>query len=833
MDGTIDQITATQIGGWFKKTIAGETVTLKLLINGELIQKDPLLSEPMDHIHADGSAEVLRFVYDINETDHHMSSCEIEVLGFNDHPLAPSPLKFDPRQPALKKSWAVTDIDNGVRQIIENTHTAADLQGKLALLASWFGYAVDRASALTNLEAQHKDTIRNFLENSGNLGGTLGHLMGLIQTRYPTIRFKNHTDPSVSIIIPVHNKFDLTYNCLKSISDHPGNSTFEIIIVDDLSSDETLLSSLVFSGAVRIVRNPQNYGFVGSCNAGAEVARGTHLFFLNNDTLMRDNNWLDSLLETSLKVDNAGIVGSRLLFADGKLQECGGIIWRDGSGWNWGRGGDPNDWRYRYRRDVDYVSGAALLIRKDLFESLDGFDSLYSPAYYEDTDLCFRVRAAGYRVIVQPASTIIHLEGQSAGTDTSRGMKRYQVVNARKFFTRWEGTLARHQPNAVDPQVAAERYVGKSVLFIDDSILTPDRDAGSNAALQHILSIQRLGYKVVFVPAHNMAEIPPYTQRLEAQGVECIFAPNFWSVEDFLRRDKREFELIYIHRFGNADKYINLCRSHRPAAAVVYNVADLHSLRDQRAASLKNDKAAIVPQGAVDSDRELDLIESADTAIVHSPYEKEFILAKRPAAKVEVVSWAVQTATEVVPFAERTGIAFVGGFNHMPNVDAVVWYLKSVHPIVRTLVPDLKFFIVGSHMPSDFRSLAIDGVEATGYVEDIDTFVSHLTLTVAPLRYGAGIKGKVLTSLAQGTPCVMSTVAAEGLNLPQLLREQVADDPKRMADHIANLVRSSSKWSDLCWEGIDFIEAEFSRAAVDTQMKAVEAGSLKSLNSRK
>src|SRR5262249_30187437 len=146
------------------------------------------------------------------------------------------------------------------------------------------------------------------------------------------------------------------------------------------------------------------------------------------------------------EVPDAGIVGSKLLFADGKLQEAGGIVWRMGDAWNWGRGADPGEPRFCFLRDVDYVSAAALMIPKDLFTELGGFDQHFAPAYYEDTDLCFRVTRSGRRVLFQPKSEVIHYEGISSGTDvTSRTAKRYQAINHRKFHERWRQRLAAHR----------------------------------------------------------------------------------------------------------------------------------------------------------------------------------------------------------------------------------------------------------------------------------------------------------------------------------------------------------------------------------------------------
>jgi GT2 family glycosyltransferase len=416
-------------------------------------------------------------------------------------------------------------------------------------------------------------------------------------------------------------------------------SSFEIIIVDDCSRDETLFAGFVFSGAVQIVRNQKNQGFVRSCNAGAAQARGKYLLFLNNDTLLRPK-WLDELVNTFDNVPNVGIVGSKLFFEDGTLQEVGGIIWRLGDGWNWGRQADSKDPRFCYLRDSDYVSGAALMLERELFERLKGFDEYYVPAYYEDADLCFRVRALGKRVVVQPASEVVHLEGVSAGKDVrGSGMKRYQLINHRKFYERWKEILATHRFNGEQPELEAERTVKRRAYFIDDTVPTPDQDAGSNAALQHMLALMRLGYKVTFLPADNMAQINPYTANLQKLGIECLYAPYYWSVEEVFRKARVKPDLVYLHRFVNASKYASLVRQHFPDCFTVYNVADLHFLRQQREIALVAGSLNGAPR--ISEEAELAAMRQVDSVVVHSSVEADMLRQRDPDLRAHTVLWTV------------------------------------------------------------------------------------------------------------------------------------------------------------------------------------------------
>lgn len=279
------------------------------------------------------------------------------------------------------------------------------------------------------------------------------------------LSFPIFASPIVSVIIPTYGKAWLTLQCLKSIVRHPPHVPYEVLVVDDASgeADVELLGRIP---GLRLEKNPTNLRFLRSCNRAAELTRGTYLFFLNNDTLVK-TGWLDTLLETFARFPNAGIVGSKLLFPNGTLQEAGGIIWNDGSGWNYGRTDDPAKPQYNYVRDADYISGCAIMIPKIIWDELGGFDDFFAPAYCEDSDLAFRVRAHGMKVLYCPFSEVIHLEGVSNGTDLGSGQKAYQVINAQKLLTRWQSVLTReHYPSGEKLLLARDGNRGRNVALI-------------------------------------------------------------------------------------------------------------------------------------------------------------------------------------------------------------------------------------------------------------------------------------------------------------------------------------------------------------------------------
>lgn len=707
---------------------------------------------------------------------------------------------------------------------VELAQAPEHLDDALRFLAAQMAQLLERQARLrpTEDEAQSRAAAAaaEMLDNLaapqwfGVVGQTLAQ-------RYPPVLLPPvQGRPEVSIIIPAFGKFQLSYQCIASIHAALPAASFEVILVDDASPDETLLAPLVFGGTVRVLRNPSNQGFVHSCNLGAQSARGRYLVFLNNDTLVQPG-WLDTLLKTFSTVNKLGVVGAKLLNADGSLQESGGLIWRLGDGANLGRGSHADEPRFNYLRDVDYVSGAVLMLPRELFQQLGGFDPEFAPGYYEDTDLCFRVRQAGYRVMVQPKAAVIHLEGQTSGRDVSgTGMKRFQAINHRKFVRRWASVLSQHRLSGEQPEREVERTVRRRALFIDDVTLTPDQDAGSNAALGHIRSLQRQGYKVSFIPADNMAHVPEYTARLQAMGVECLYAPFVRGVEEYLRGLAVPLDAVYLHRHSNATRYTALVRRFQPQARVVYNVADLHHLRMQREAELTHN-----PDLATAAQRmrqaELLAVQSADATIVHSQHELTVLRQSCPEAQVHVVPWSYALRPGRGGHGQRRGVIFVGGYRHRPNVDAAKWLVQEIMPLVWAQHPGLPVTLVGSHMPAEVLQLQSDKVQALGQVADLSPIYHQHLLAVAPLRWGAGLKGKVLEAFAHGTPCVMTDTAAEGVALSAYLHQTLVGlDAQRLADIIIELHHHPKDAGHIAQLGEEMIREFYSEAAVDAALSA-------------
>jgi GT2 family glycosyltransferase len=604
--------------------------------------------------------------------------------------------------------------------------------------------------------------------------------------------------PDVSVVIPVHGQLAYTLNCLHGLARHVSRYRMEIILVDDASKDDSGAVLPRLNG-IAYHRNEVNAGFVASCNTGAALARGRFIVLLNNDTRVVAG-WLDGLIDHFAAFPETGLAGSKLHYADGSLQEAGGIIWRDGTAQNYGRGDDPNRPDYSYARQVDYISGCSIALPASLWRALDGFDPWFGPAYCEDADLAFRVRAAGRQVWFQPQSRIVHYEGKTSGFDVSTGTKAYQVSNMKKLFLRWREVLASHRRRPEALYLERERNVMQRFLVVDVTAPTPDQDAGSVQTYLALQVIGALGYKAHFVAEDNWLFQPKYTTALQRLGVDCAYAPYDLDFASYMERHGWMFDVVMVYRAGVMEKCLPIIRAQAPQAAVLFHLADLHYLRLERTAALHDDND-MRDAAALMKTRELSLINEADCTITHSDVERDILAREAPAAKVAVWPLMSEFHGTAAAFDERRDICFLGGYGHPPNIDAVVWFLDEVFPLITAEAPRMRFIIAGAHPPEEITALASDQVIVTGKVPDLRDLFDPCRVFVCPLRVGAGVKGKIVSALSYGIPIVATSIGVEGSGLIDGTNVLVADSPADFAAATLRLYRDPDLWAQLSQAG--------------------------------
>ena len=626
-------------------------------------------------------------------------------------------------------------------------------------------------------------------------------------------------EPRVSIVIPVYNHAAHTLACLRALAAHPPQVACEILVVDDGSSDETVQWMPQVQGLRYEVR-AANGGFIEACNDGVARSRGDYVVLLNNDTVPQPG-WLDALLETFGTTPAAGLVGSQLLYPDGRLQESGGVVFSDGSAWSYGRFESPDDPRYSALRDADYCSGAALMLPRALWDQLGGLDTRYRPAYYEDTDLAFAVRAAGHRVLVQPASRVVHDEGTSNGTDTGSGIKAYQVRNRGVFAAKWAQVLADHPAPGSVPTPALLHRRQRQVLILDELVPQPDRDSGSLRQYNLIRMLLAEGAHVVFVPTrreHGGAA----TEALQKLGVEVWYAPYLEGVGTWLREHGPRFAVAMMVRHHVASECLPLLRRYAPQARRVFDTVDLHYLRERRGAELAGD-AGLLRNAERTRTRELAVMADSDVTVLVSDAERAQLRVDAPAVRVELISNLHEIAGAGASWSARRDLVFVGGFRHPPNVDAMQWFIGDVFARIRAQLPEVRFHCIGADVPPVVQALAArqPGVEIHGFVPVVTPYMDEVRIAVAPLRFGAGVKGKVNLSMAHGQPVVATTCAVEGMHLRDGDDVLIADDADAFAAAVVRLYRDEALWQRLSVAGLRNVQQHFSLDAAQATVRRV------------
>lgn len=613
--------------------------------------------------------------------------------------------------------------------------------------------------------------------------------------------------PLVSVIIPVYGKLDYTLACLRSLARQIPAATFEVIVVDDASPDDSVQTLQRIDG-LRVIRNTSNLGFVGSCNTGAAAARGEYLFFLNNDTQVTPN-WLDGLLSCFAQRADCGIAGSRLVYPDGRLQEAGGLVFADGTSWNVGRFEDRDAPAWRYRREVDYVSGAALMIRREVFARIGGFDTRYSPAYFEDTDLGFAVRQLGLRVYYEPTSTIIHCEGISAGTDLQSGMKRHQAINQSSFAEKWRDALLAQPPAGTALSRALTWRRRGHILVVDSMTPDPTRDSGSLRLSAMLELLDEQGWQVSFLPDDGRAT-EAEIQALGALGTEVLIRPWAANAAQWLQTHGRTLHAVMLCRHSVAGQYADLVRKHAPQARLLFDTVDLHFLRERRAAELSGN-VAMTRQAEASRRSELTLIGKVDVTFVVSPHEQALLAAELPSARVELLSNIHDVHGCHTAFSKRKDLVFIGGCGHPPNVDAIRWMAGEILPRLRQRHPDLLIHVLGDVSNAIRQELAMPGLELHGRVPDLSPWLETTLASLAPLRFGAGVKGKINMAMSYGVPVIATTIAAEGMCLTDGEDVLIANDATTFVQAVGRLQQDEELWTRLSLSGQDNVRRHFSR----------------------
>jgi GT2 family glycosyltransferase/SAM-dependent methyltransferase/glycosyltransferase involved in cell wall biosynthesis len=635
--------------------------------------------------------------------------------------------------------------------------------------------------------------------------------------------------PRVSLIIPLHAGAGLTRRCLETIRDNTDQIAYEVILVDDTADAETKSLLDLVTGA-RILDNEENLGYLRSVNRAAAVTGGEWLVLCNNDIEVSPG-WLTAMLACATSRERVGVVAPKFVSPDGRLSEAGGIIWSDATGVNYGRGDDPTRYQYEYTREVDYGSAAALMVRAELWRDVGGFDARFVPMYYEDVDLCFEARKRGWGVFYEPSAVVTHVEGATAGTDPQAGHKRHQEINRGKFLAKWRPQLdAEHlRPSDRSVRTAANRHRGPNVLVVDFRVPMWDRDAGSLRMFEIVRSLLRRGYGVTLAP-DNFARFEPYTRVLQRLGVEVIYGESDPRI--VLADIGSKLVAAILSRPHPASRWLDSVRESAPSAVAIYDTVDLHWVRESRRFALGDADSspgnrvipALGPKAAALFELELAMVRASDVTVAVTEAERAQILSQVPDARVTIIPTIHEVAKHVPRAAGRRDLLFLGGFEHPPNIDAAIYLVREIMPRVWRHRADVSVTIVGGSAPREVEELAASRVDIRGWVADLHPLVDTARAMVVPVRFGAGIKGKITQGLAAGLPVVTTTVGAEGLEGEDGQSMLVGDDPEALAERVLQVLEDDELWQSLSVAGQELVAARCSLDLLDERLSETLAG---------
>ncbi|MEJ0104245.1 MAG: glycosyltransferase [Bacteroidota bacterium] len=428
----------------------------------------------------------------------------------------------------------------------------------------------------------------------------------------------------------------------------------------------------------------------------------------------------------------------------------------------------PDLSEFNYVKEVDYISGAGILIRTDLWKEIGGFDERYTPAYCEDSDLAFEIRQRGFKVVYQPLSEIVHHEGYSHGTDEdSSATKSYQKLNNEKLFKKWKDILSKeHFANGENVFWARDRSrYKKTILVVDHYVPHFDKDAGSKTVFQYLKLFVSMNFNVKFI-GDNFFRHEPYTTILQQMGIEVLYGPwyaNNWQA--WIKSHHDKFDFVLLNRPHISVKYMDFIRENTNAKILYYG-HDLHFIRMLTQYEVEN-KKEILEEAEKWKKIETSLFQKANLVLAPSEQEKKLIEELGVSTPVYVIK---PYTFDFIPdpisdFSKRNDILFIGGFTHIPNVDAVMWFVQQVWPQVRQKISGGKFIIVGSNVTPEIEALGNDDINIPGFLSeaDLQKLYKKIKLVVVPLRYGAGVKGKTVEAMYNGIPLVTTSFGLEGL----------------------------------------------------------------------
>lgn len=607
--------------------------------------------------------------------------------------------------------------------------------------------------------------------------------------------------PELSVVMVVHDQFAFTMTALASLR-ATCRGAIQVILVDGASTDETSLIERHVAG-IEVIRLSENVGFLAGSNLGLARVAAPYVLFMNNDVELMPGA-VEAALERLQREKGTGAVGAKLVRTTGELQEAGCIVWNDGTTSGYLRGASPLLPEANFVRSVDFCSGAFLMARTEIVKELDGFDPLFAPAYYEETDLCVQIRRRGFDIVYDPNVVVLHYE---FGSGTPAEIAKCLGPNIGKFFHKnreyVDGKYQRDEGNLLKARSA--RTESRRVLFIEDYLPQPGIGAGfprSNDIVRTM--VDALGLHVTVYPIFPPRSAPVMRYRDFPDRAEVMWTLGLGDLEAFLRARAGYYDIIWIGRTHNAERLKPVLAACGEALAGCRIVLDTEAVATLR----QRGRMRVVGQADLPDlndmlRHELRNTEFIDRFVAVSD-EEATLIREIVDRDVRVLGHMKVPVPQARPFSARRHFLFVGAIQNLesPNWDALSWLNDHVVPYLDSFLPEDIRIRVAGYVGGDIDLSTIlthPRFELLGAVEDLAPLYEEHRVFIAPTRFAAGIPYKIHEAAAHGLPIV-----ATDLLIRQVGWEMGADiagapetQPLAFAGEMQQVYTDESLWTRL------------------------------------
>ena len=619
------------------------------------------------------------------------------------------------------------------------------------------------------------------------------------------LHFATSGAPTLSVIMVLHNQFELTMLALGSLRANHA-SDIDLVLIDSGSTDETCNIEHYVKGATYF-RFDANIGYLLGCNAALQFATGDAVLYLNSGSELAPGA-IEAALHRLRCDRQVGAVGGMILRSHGLVQEAGKIIYRNGSTLGYGRDVSPLAPEVNFARDMEFCSGVFLMARRSLLSNLGGFDEAFTPASYEDADLCLRIRQAGYRVVYDPGVIVHHLEYGSAAN--ARASETEVGPDRQIFAAKHAGYLAGRPPRDEQRQVF-DRMADtqrKRVLFVEDTV--PLRLIGSGFVRSNdiVREMAAQGYAVTVYPLNGCPFDVAGVYADMPDGVEVMHDRSTEQFRGFMAQRRGYYDAVWVARTHNLTTVRTaLEQAWTDPAPGMFGCLPPVVLDTEAIASLREHEQAALAGRPFDLDAAVrsELQDCAFCARIVAINEVEAALLRDVGLRdVTVVGHVREPRPTLLPFVQRAGMLFVGAIHRMdsPNYDSLCWFVDEVLPLIeRELAWETRLTVVGytgAEVNLD-RFRDHPRVTLRGPVGDLESLYDQHCVFVAPTRFAAGMPYKVHEAASFGLPVVVTELLRRQLGWEHGRELLAADatDPAAFARHVVAVQRDEGLWHDL------------------------------------